>query len=85
MVATARKPDQLADLQAAYGENIRAFTLDVTNEAQAKKAFEAAISSFGSLDVLVNNAGFGNVSPVEDTSLADFRSQIETNLFGVSL
>ena len=59
------------------------FTLDVTNETQAKKAFEAAISSFGSLDVLVNNAGFGNVSPVEDTSLADFRSQIETNLFGV--
>jgi NAD(P)-dependent dehydrogenase (short-subunit alcohol dehydrogenase family) len=83
VVATARKPDQLAGLQAAYGENIRAFTLDVTNEAQAKEAFEAAISSFGSLDVLVNNAGFGNVSPVEDTSLADFRSQIETNLFGV--
>jgi NAD(P)-dependent dehydrogenase (short-subunit alcohol dehydrogenase family) len=53
------------------------------NEAQAKSAFEVAISSFGSLDVLVNNAGFGNVSPVEDTSLADFRAQIETNLFGV--
>jgi NAD(P)-dependent dehydrogenase (short-subunit alcohol dehydrogenase family) len=83
VVATARKPEQLADLQAAYGGNIRAFALDVTHEAQAKKAFETAISSFGSLDVLVNNAGFGNVSPVEDTSLADFRSQIETNLFGV--
>ncbi len=83
VVATARKPEQLADLQTAYGENIRALALDVTNEAQARKAFEAAISSFGSLDVLVNNAGFGNVSPVEDTSLADFRSQIETNLFGV--
>jgi NAD(P)-dependent dehydrogenase (short-subunit alcohol dehydrogenase family) len=83
VVATARKPEQLADLQSTYGENIRPFALDVTNESQAKKAFEAAISSFGSLDVLVNNAGFGNVSPVEDTSLADFRSQIETNLFGV--
>jgi len=39
--------------------------------------------SFGDLDVLVNNAGYGYVRPVEDTSLADFRSQIETNLFGV--
>jgi NAD(P)-dependent dehydrogenase (short-subunit alcohol dehydrogenase family) len=83
VVATARKPEQLADLQSTYGGNIRPFALDVTNEAQAKRAFEAAISSFGSLDVLVNNAGFGNVSPVEDTSLADFRAQIETNLFGV--
>jgi NAD(P)-dependent dehydrogenase (short-subunit alcohol dehydrogenase family) len=83
VVATARKPEQLADMQATYGGNIRPFALDVTNEAQAKKSLETAISSFGSLDVLVNNAGFGNVSPVEDTSLADFRSQIETNLFGV--
>ncbi len=83
VMATARRPEQLADLQATYGGNIHPFALDVTHEAQAKKAFESAISSFGSLDVLVNNAGFGNVSPVEDTSLADFRSQIETNLFGV--
>src|ERR1700744_2390645 len=83
VVAAARNPEQLADLKQKYGEKIRTVVLDVTNEAQAKSAFEAAISSFGSLDVLVNNAGFGNVSPVEDTSLADFRAQIETNLFGV--
>jgi len=83
VVAAARRPEQLADLEKKYGKNIRAVALDVTNEAQAKTAFEVAISSFGSLDVLVNNAGFGNVSPVEDTSLADFRAQIETNLFGV--
>jgi NAD(P)-dependent dehydrogenase (short-subunit alcohol dehydrogenase family) len=83
VVAAARKPEQLADLKEKYGEKIRTVVLDVTNEAQAKSAFEVAISSFGSLDVLVNNAGFGNVSPVEDTSLADFRAQIETNLFGV--
>ena len=41
------------------------------------------MQTFGGLDVLVNNAGYGNVCPVEDTSLADFRAQIETNLFGV--
>jgi NAD(P)-dependent dehydrogenase (short-subunit alcohol dehydrogenase family) len=83
VVAAARKPEQLIDLEKKYGENIRTVALDVTNEAQAKTAFEVAISSFGDLDVLVNNAGYGNVSPVEDTSLADFRAQIETNLFGV--
>src|SRR6266446_4557908 len=38
---------------------------------------------FGRLDVLVNNAGYGNISSIEETSLADFREQIETNLFGV--
>jgi NAD(P)-dependent dehydrogenase (short-subunit alcohol dehydrogenase family) len=83
VVAAARKPEQLADLEGKYGGNIRTVALDVTNEAQATIAFEAAISSFGGLDVLVNNAGFGNVCPIEDTSLADFRAQIETNLFGV--
>jgi NAD(P)-dependent dehydrogenase (short-subunit alcohol dehydrogenase family) len=58
-------------------------SLDVTNEVQAKAAIDAAIAHFGGLDVLVNNAGYGNVSPVEDTLLDDFRAQIETTLFGV--
>jgi NAD(P)-dependent dehydrogenase (short-subunit alcohol dehydrogenase family) len=39
--------------------------------------------TFGRLDVLVNNAGYGDISPIEDTSLDEFRAQIETNLFGV--
>ena len=82
-MATARNPEQLKELENGYGENICAVQLDVANEAQAKAAFEAAIASFGGLDVLVNNAGYGYVCPVEDTPLADFRAQIETNLFGV--
>lgn len=83
VVATARNPEQLVELQGRYSGKIRTVALDVTNEAQAKAAFEAAIASFGILDVLVNNAGYGYVCPVEDTPLTDFRAQIETNLFGV--
>jgi len=83
VVATARNSEHLTDLASKFGESVRTVSLDVTNQAQAKDAVDAAIETFGGLDVLVNNAGYGNVSPVEDTSLADFRAQIETNLFGV--
>jgi NAD(P)-dependent dehydrogenase (short-subunit alcohol dehydrogenase family) len=83
VVATARNPRQLIDLVSKYGESVRAVALDVTNVTQAQSAIDAALEAFGGLDVLVNNAGYGHVCPVEDTSLADFRAQIETNLFGV--
>ncbi|HEX4207907.1 MAG TPA: oxidoreductase [Ktedonobacteraceae bacterium] len=84
LVATARNPEQLGDLVAKYGEQrIRAVALDVTNADQARTAVATAIDTFGSLDVVVNNAGYANVASIEDASEEDWRAQIETNLWGV--
>ena len=83
LVATARNPEQLSDLVDGYGERVRAVALDVTDERAAALAVASAVDTFGRLDVLVNNAGYGDLASIEDTTINDFRAQIETNLFGV--
>src|ERR1700758_3339899 len=83
LVATARNPEQLADLVARHGDRVRAVALDVTDERAAIAAVQTAVDAFGRLDVLANNAGYGDLASIEDTSMKDFRAQIETNLFGV--
>jgi NAD(P)-dependent dehydrogenase (short-subunit alcohol dehydrogenase family) len=82
LVATARNPKDLEDLAELGGERVVAVALDVTDASAAQQAVATAVDRFGRLDVVVNNAGYGNVAPVEDTSIDDFRAQIETNLFG---
>jgi NAD(P)-dependent dehydrogenase (short-subunit alcohol dehydrogenase family) len=82
LVATARDPLQLTELVDRYGDAVRTVALDVTDPLAAEAAIRIAVDTFGGLDILVNNAGYGNVNSVEDTELADFRRQIETNLFG---
>ena len=83
LVATARNPKQLSDLVERYGDRVRAVALDVTDARAATAAMQFAVDAFGRLDVLVNNAGYGDLAAIEDTSIEDFRAQIETNLFGV--
>jgi NAD(P)-dependent dehydrogenase (short-subunit alcohol dehydrogenase family) len=82
LVATARRPEQLADLADRYGERVRTVALDVTDRAQADAAVQAAVAAFGRLDVLVNNAGYSNLAPIEEIAEDDFRAQVETNLWG---
>ncbi len=83
LVATARKPEDLSDLVAQYGDRVRAVALDVTDPSAARATVAAATSAFGRLDVVVNNAGYANVNSIEDMAEDDFRAQIETNFFGV--
>ncbi len=83
VMATARDVDRLVDLEERYGDRIRVFALDVTDAAAARAAVAFAVSAFGRLDVLVNNAGFGHIVPFEQMDEPDFRAQIDTNLYGV--
>src|SRR5215813_10571092 len=73
LVATARKPRQLADLVARYGEQVRAVPLEITDPVAAKAAVQTAFEAFGRLDVLVNNAGYSDLGSIEETCLEEFR------------
>ncbi|KQZ69173.1 oxidoreductase [Rhodanobacter sp. Root561] len=82
LVATARDPSTLDDLKQRHGDAVRLVALDVTDPVAAARAVATALEDFGGLDVLANVAGYGNVDSVEDTTLEDFRREIDTNLFG---
>jgi len=79
-VVTARRAEELQEFTARFGAQVIARPLDVTDYRAAVAAAELAVERFGRLDVVANVAGYGNLAPIEDTSIDDFRAQIETNL-----
>jgi len=82
VVATARTPEQLESLLARYPDQILPVALDVTKNDQIRAAVQKAIEHFGSIDVLVNNAGFGITGATEAFTEEQVRNQLETNLYG---
>ena len=82
VVATARDAGRLADLVALAPDRVLATPLDVDAAGAAEAAVEAAVARFGRIDVLVNNAGYGVVGALEETSDADLRALMNTNFFG---
>ncbi len=82
VAATARDTSTLIDLEERFGEQVLAIQLDVTDRSAVFDAVRRAHAQFGRLDVVVNNAGYGQFGMVEELSEADARDQIETNLFG---
>jgi NAD(P)-dependent dehydrogenase (short-subunit alcohol dehydrogenase family) len=82
VAGTARDTSTMDDLIVDYGERVLAIELDVTDRARDFAAVTQAHDHFGGLDIVVNNAGYGQFGMVEELSEAELREQIETNLFG---
>jgi NAD(P)-dependent dehydrogenase (short-subunit alcohol dehydrogenase family) len=83
VVATARRPEQLADLRDSHGDDLLPVALDVTDPAAVSAALTAGMERFDRLDVVVNNAGYANLAPIETGDADDFRTQFETNFWGL--
>jgi NAD(P)-dependent dehydrogenase (short-subunit alcohol dehydrogenase family) len=83
VVAGARRTEELAPLVAQYGERVKPVKLEVRDEAAAKAAVQLAVDTFGRLDVLVNNAGYGQFAPFEQMSAEDFQAIVDTCFYGV--
>ncbi len=83
-VVTARDPAKIQDLAAGREGRALALKMDVTSKAQAAEAVQKAEAAFGSIDVLVNNAGYGYVGALEESDEAEVRDMVETNFFGLA-
>jgi NAD(P)-dependent dehydrogenase (short-subunit alcohol dehydrogenase family) len=83
VVAGARRTEELTPLVVQFGERLKPVTLEVRDEAAAKAAVQLAVDTFGRLDVLVNNAGYGQFAPFEQMSAEDFQAVVDTCFYGV--
>ena len=82
-VITARNPEKVKDIAEGHEDNALMLELDVTRKDQVTDAVKQAISKFGKIDVLVNNAGYGYFTSIEEGEEEKIRAQFETNVFGL--
>jgi NAD(P)-dependent dehydrogenase (short-subunit alcohol dehydrogenase family) len=83
-VITARDPRTVHDLTAGRDGRALALKLDVTNKAEVAETVKTAQATFGSIDVLVNNAGYGYVGAIEESDEDEVRAMVDTNFFGLA-
>ncbi len=83
VVATARNPERLQDFVDKFGDAVVPLRLDVTDYDAAARVVAQAVATFGRVDVVVNNAGYSDLGSFEDTTIDSFRTQVESNFYGV--
>jgi NAD(P)-dependent dehydrogenase (short-subunit alcohol dehydrogenase family) len=83
VVATGRDVARLGEALGGHGDRLLSLTLDVTDQADVERAVITAAVRFDRIDVLVNNAGYGQLGAFEETSAEAIERQFETNVFGV--
>jgi len=83
VVATGRRREAVIEALGTDSEQLLNLALDVTDAGQTRAAVQAAVSRFGKIDVLVNNAGYGHLGFFEENGAEDAQAQFATNLFGV--
>lgn len=83
VIATARNIEVLSDLKAQYGDAILTLPLDVNSREQSFAAVNKAKAHFGTIDVVINNAGYGLIGTIEEATEKEARDQVETNVFGL--
>jgi len=83
VVATGRDRQRLQQRFDEYGERVLALELDVSQSPQAGAAVERALAAFGRIDVLVNNAGYGQMGLFEEVTAEEIQCQFDTNFFGL--
>ncbi|MEJ0031630.1 MAG: SDR family NAD(P)-dependent oxidoreductase [Bacteroidota bacterium] len=79
--ATSRRPEDLKDLKQQYGDQVLTIGLDVVDRQQIREAVQTTIETFGRIDVLVNNAGFGITGAAEGYTDDQVKSQLDVNLY----
>ncbi len=82
VAATFRQKEQADNFTEQHGGKGLGILLDVTDERNIESAVKEAIGSFGAIDVLVNNAGYGTIGAIEEFTMQEIRQQMETNYFG---
>jgi len=82
VVVTARDVSRIDDLVVGHDSHALAVALDVNDATQIRAAVKASEDKFGRIDVLVNNAGYGYQSTVEEAEDSEIRAQFEANVFG---